>query len=438
MTEMLVHTFLRYQIVYLLHYTLLCAAAYYLFPRRYSNRKTVFLLCLLTLFSYIAFVFLSDVPFLLKILVAIALQAAGWLVIFEESLGKLLFFCSVLFYETALCDFITASLAALAINGNLFTLPHLDTHLRLFAGLAAFFCMIVLVSVTAHYLKARPLEIPNRYWAVVDSVLLLCYYISLLVMGLNQFAPEAKYCVFTVLLCVLFPVLFFFILKMIIDLCSFFRQEKYTAVMQLANDALQKQLALQSKALHDLRKLQHDRKNHAQSLSALLAAGDSSAAINYLARLMPTIEGPPLSVYCASATINSILNAKMIEAAAVQARLSLSIDPDLNVCLPAMDITCILANLLDNAIEAVQKLDATQRTIQVQIGHYHGLVFFRVTNTYLGAIKVRGAVILSSKSSASSHGYGLELVRATAERNGGSLQINHENQTFVATAFVKE
>ena len=99
------------------------------------------------------------------------------------------------------------------------------------------------------------------------------------------------------------------------------------------------------------------------------------------------------------------------------------------------DLCVVLGNMLDNAIEASEKV--TDRWINVSIGlRKNGLVIV-VENSFDGIIKknIHGNII-SIKENKEHHGYGLKSIRKTVEKYDGELVVEIRGNIFRAVAFM--
>lgn len=96
-----------------------------------------------------------------------------------------------------------------------------------------------------------------------------------------------------------------------------------------------------------------------------------------------------------------------------------------------VDLYVLFANALDNAIEAVQQLDdPKQRAISVSVYTKYHMVFLQIENYYKDALKFDNELPKTTKPEKELHGFGLKSVQYTAEKYGGSMQIETENQIF--------
>ena len=100
-------------------------------------------------------------------------------------------------------------------------------------------------------------------------------------------------------------------------------------------------------------------------------------------------------------------------------------------CLSNAEIYTLFGNILDNAIEAVQKVTETERRIiDLSVRREMGMLSIRCNNYYEGTLNTDGASILTTKADKLNHGYGLKSIRYTAEQHGGQLILASEDNIF--------
>lgn len=111
--------------------------------------------------------------------------------------------------------------------------------------------------------------------------------------------------------------------------------------------------------------------------------------------------------------------------------------------LETRDVYSIFGNALDNAIEAVRRLDnPEQRVINLTVVCHGPFLDIHVYNYFEGELSLDGGLPQTSKPDSASHGYGLKSMRLTAEKYGGELVISVNDHIFglniVLPAYAKQ
>lgn len=94
------------------------------------------------------------------------------------------------------------------------------------------------------------------------------------------------------------------------------------------------------------------------------------------------------------------------------------------------DIYSLFGNLVDNAIEAVMKLERDLRSVSLSVKSSSGLVYIGIYNRYDGQIKFEGGLPLTTKRNKNEHGYGMKSVKMLVEKYGGEMKIKTEGGIF--------
>ena len=130
-----------------------------------------------------------------------------------------------------------------------------------------------------------------------------------------------------------------------------------------------------------------------------------------------------------NSVIDSILNLKLHEAAAK------GIDIESKICIPkkldvdSFDLTILLCNALDNAIEAAEKLEADKK-IKILFLYNRRRLVLLVENNYCGTIEVRQGQLSTNKSDKYLHGIGLQNIESVVEKYCGTVDITYDENCF--------
>lgn len=94
------------------------------------------------------------------------------------------------------------------------------------------------------------------------------------------------------------------------------------------------------------------------------------------------------------------------------------------------DLYSLFGNLIDNAIEAVSKLDIDRRVVGVSVKRVNSFVSVNVHNYYDGALVFDGDLPKTTKADKIYHGYGMKSVKLLVEKYGGDIKVRAENGVF--------
>ncbi len=107
------------------------------------------------------------------------------------------------------------------------------------------------------------------------------------------------------------------------------------------------------------------------------------------------------------------------------------IDGSLFNFLTEREIYSLFGNALDNALEAVSKIeDPEKRMITLKSNSRGDLVVLQVENTYAGDMTLSENALPHTTKTGSGHGFGLRSISRLAEKHGGSMSLRTENGVF--------
>lgn len=201
--------------------------------------------------------------------------------------------------------------------------------------------------------------------------------------------------------------------------------EKTLLVQQ--SKAYLKQLEIINQSKENLKTFRHDLKNHALTLKYYIDMGDREGASDYLNNVLQYINNSKEYAKSGNPEIDSLINYKMdiAEKYEINAKIDLAIPDKLNI--NTFDLSIIIGNLLDNAIEAASK--AEDKFINISLELDRNVLYISISNSYDGNLKFSGGRLTSSKGD-ENHGLGLNSVLKSVEKYMGTMNIQHDKHVF--------
>ena len=168
------------------------------------------------------------------------------------------------------------------------------------------------------------------------------------------------------------------------------------------------------------RKIVHDVKNHMQALIRLYGEGEIQKAQEYSEEVFHLLNQTSHIWYTEHKMLNIILNEKLTRELLERTKLELDIEADGLDCIREIDITTIFANLLDNAIEALEGCAAP--FLKIKAEKSKEFLVIEIVNT-VGKSK--------EKNKRNGHqGLGLENVKEALKKYEGTCTIEQEEGEF--------
>ena len=180
---------------------------------------------------------------------------------------------------------------------------------------------------------------------------------------------------------------------------------------------------------------QHMKEKENVMLEFRNARHDMKQQLIYLKHLKKMLEIPTMSNLGISRTdnivVDALINAKF--SLAQQFAIDFNIDIHIPIELPFSnaDLSILLGNILDNAIEASSRLPESRRKIKIYICYDKNVLIITIINNYLGhLIRDSNGKLVSTKKDYQNHGIGLKSVEKIADKYHGSVVIETENDLF--------
>lgn len=201
-------------------------------------------------------------------------------------------------------------------------------------------------------------------------------------------------------------------------------------IIQMKNELLEQNHRDMQKQYKNSQYIFHDFKNHLILLKNYVDRKEYEKLSAYLGRIMEPIESLDNFSYTGSEMLDLVLNIKRSEA--VQKGIQYLVETDRNIELNINENTLgnIFFNLLDNAIEACEKIVGLDRWIRIVIKKNNQVYIMKVENSIAEPVTIQDGEYMSGKKDKEQHGIGMKSVKATVEQYGGEVQWNHTKEKF--------
>lgn len=145
------------------------------------------------------------------------------------------------------------------------------------------------------------------------------------------------------------------------------------------------------------------------------------------------------SIQTGHETLNVLLTEKNLRCRRMGIRLSCAGDYSVLSFMKKMDVYSLFGNAVDNAIEAVSKLNHPEKKlIDVSIEERGDMYFIGVTNYYDGILYMEDGIPQTSKADEPGyHGYGIKSMRLIAAKYMGEVAISANEELFSLNIYLK-
>ena len=188
-----------------------------------------------------------------------------------------------------------------------------------------------------------------------------------------------------------------------------------------------------------IRQLKHEMRGHLTNIKGLARNGEYASLEDYIARMDDSMSDFELTLQTGNPVTDVIVNDTRRRSLDLGARFQVDFHYPESGAYDAFDVGIILQNLLQNALEACEKVNAGERFI-VLTGKRKGRFFLiEVKNSFIGEVVFgQDGLPATKKEDVPMHGIGLSNVRWEAEKYMGELELSVNQQEFSATVLLQE
>lgn len=200
--------------------------------------------------------------------------------------------------------------------------------------------------------------------------------------------------------------------------------------IEYQNRLLERQVQEVQNIYMTMRGWRHDYHNHLQSMKAYVKMGQYEKLDEYLAQLEQDLDQVNQLIESGNVNLDAILNSK------ISLALKNGIEVDYKATCPEeltvsdIDLCALIGNLIDNAVEACEKLpEGERRFIRLYIGVLKKQLYISVTNATNEVVRKLDSEYITNKRG--NHGHGLKRINLVVDKYEGYINRQNEPGVFV-------
>ncbi|MEG1779590.1 MAG: ATP-binding protein, partial [Oscillospiraceae bacterium] len=161
----------------------------------------------------------------------------------------------------------------------------------------------------------------------------------------------------------------------------------------------------------------HDMRHHFSMIDSFVQQGELGKITDYLANARQELTTITPMRFCQNETINLLLSSFMNKAQKHAITLSVKAELPKDMNIPDTELCSMLSNGLENAINAVNKLeDSALRKVFITCSTSRNKLLIEIENAYIGEVQMSEGVPSSIEKG---HGYGCKSMRSIAQKRNG-------------------
>lgn len=292
-----------------------------------------------------------------------------------------------------------------------------------------------IISILLHFIFVLILEKKMKY--ISEEVLENKYFISLLLIPLGSIFMYLTTISLTqgvsntikVINTLIILLINFLVFSLYTGILKSYRKDFDNRILKQQNNAYRNQFEIIKESQENIEILRHDTNNHIAALTTLTKENDNKKILEYLNRMNAAVKVDKEYIKTGNQDIDSIINYKIHEAKIhnIEVNTRINIPKEFNIS--SFDLIVILGNLIDNAIEALDKVK--NKKLEIELTFRKGAFYINITNDFNGDVVKRNNILESTKKNKEFHGLGFKSVKKLVDKYNGTIRINYMKSKFV-------
>lgn len=382
--------------------------------------------------------FCSALPIVPKIVISVVLILLCAFGLYQDKPVVKISYTLMSMYILSITDIILGNIISLILSQ--------DIQMIFFSNLTYRFIFSLIVKVAdalVFYVFYKMLNridknIKSKFWVLFAIVMFV--FLSITTVFLQIYPDTEQNSASTVMYTALTSL--FFAMSVILiyfytEISKSYQRDSKLFLLENNFNTLQEQIAVQQQNNEKVRKLRHDMKNHLANIRSLIDNGKIAAAVTLLDNTAENVNNAKAEMID---TGNSFVDAILLSKTAVcrekNIDFSCSVQPLENIKIDAVDLSSLLSNLIDNAVEAAAQ--TTEPFVRLTIIKYNAYYTICVENSYKGKefLKENMGVLISTKSDKALHGYGTQIISDIAQKYDGNYTWEAQENRFISTVIL--
>lgn len=207
-----------------------------------------------------------------------------------------------------------------------------------------------------------------------------------------------------------------------------YRQKLERRILEERISMYDNQFSIMQQNQNNLSSLRHDLEKHTLLLKSYMEDGQYEKAKDYIKKIGDFIDVPEEHVNTGNQEVDIILNYALGRAKQMDCKIETRIFLPDSPFMPEFDLNMLLGNLLDNALEALERTE--HRYLYVEMHYDRGILIIHIENSFDGKVKKRGDTYLTRKDKKDFHGIGMKNIEEIVKKYDGEEEITVSGKRF--------
>lgn len=181
--------------------------------------------------------------------------------------------------------------------------------------------------------------------------------------------------------------------------------------------------------------INHDIRHHLTCIYGLVKAGSNDSCIQYLNQLLQYTNITNYYANSGNPCIDSIINYKLQKVDTTKVQVVVMIDIHNKIHIDRLDLSIVLGNLIDNAVEAILECKG-EAILRLKVICRDEKFYVEILNTFDGNLERIGTKITTRKKDKKQHGRGLNQIEKLVTKYNGFHQFKIDETIFSSTVYL--
>lgn len=187
---------------------------------------------------------------------------------------------------------------------------------------------------------------------------------------------------------------------------------------------------LVEQAEQNLKILHHDIRHYSNIIDSLLEQKRYDKIKKINEHISHMANENKVEKYCDNLIVNTILSNMMAKAHSLEIKVSLNARIPKELPVNDYELTLVIANLFENAIQCVKSFEKEKRYITIKIQCANDHLFIETQNEYKEKIILDSNTKLPKSQKSGNHGLGMQSISAFSEKINGTIGCYLDNGMF--------
>lgn len=204
--------------------------------------------------------------------------------------------------------------------------------------------------------------------------------------------------------------------------------KQYSDLMEIRLSSIQKEIEQVRKSEQTLTILRHDMRHHLDIILTQIRHGNTQQAVDYIREVSNTYDDTIITSYCKNEMINSVISIYQSRFSDQGITLNCKISIGANLSCPDTAVCIILANALENVMNALEKTELKDKWASLLMFQKRNHLLFQIENPLQQIPKFVDGIPVSNQKG---HGIGVKSIIFYVEQLNGTYHFSVSNHSFI-------